>query len=143
MPRSATWVALAFAAGVAWLIIAVSPSGAPMLKAPEAQAQASAKFMGTFSCASSKCHGDPKGRAEYPKLNESVVWAQGGKHFKSFATLTNESLKSGKSPSKIAKNLNIAQPETSDRCLACHAMNVKAELRGPRFNIADGVQIGR
>ena len=140
MRRRATWVALAFAAGIAWLIVAGSPSGAPPLKAPEAQAQASAKFMGTFSCGTSKCHGDTKGRAEYPKMNEAVVWGQGGKHFKSFATLTNESLKSGKSPSKIAKNLNIAQPETSDRCLACHALNVKAELRGSRFNIADGVQ---
>ncbi len=140
MRRRATWAALAFAAGIAWLIIAGSPSEGPTLNAPEAQAQGSPKYMGTFTCASSKCHGDPKGRAEYPKLNEYTVWSQGGKHFKSFATLTNESLKSGKSPSKIAKNLNIAQPETSDRCLACHALNVKAELRGTRFNIAEGVQ---
>src|SRR6266566_4268617 len=140
MRRRATWVALAFATGIAWLIIAGSPSEGPTLKAPEAQAQGSPKYMGNFTCASSKCHGDPKGRAEYPKLNEYTVWSQGGKHFKSFATLTNESLKSGKSPSKIAKALNIAQPETSDRCLACHALNVKPELRGQRFNIADGVQ---
>ena len=140
MRRRATWVALAFATGIAWLIIAGSPSEGPTLKAPEAQAQGSPKYMGNFTCASSKCHGDPKGRAEYPKLNEYTVWSQGGKHFKSFATLTNESLKSGKSPSKIAKALNIAQPETSDRCLACHALNVKPELRGTRFNIAEGVQ---
>ncbi len=139
MRRRAPWVALAFALGVAWVIVATGPSGAPTLKAPEAQAQAPAKFMGTFSCASSKCHGDTKGRAEYPKLNESLAWTQ-EQHFKSFATLTNESLKSGKSPSKIAKNLNIAQPQTSDRCLVCHALNVPADLRGARFNIADGVQ---
>ena len=113
MRRRAPWVALAFALGVAWVIVATGPSGAPTLKAPEALAQAPAKFMGTFSCASSKCHGDTKGRAEYPKLNESLAWTQ-EQHFKSFATLTNESLKSGKSPSKIAKNLNIAQPQTSD-----------------------------
>jgi hypothetical protein len=121
-------------------MIAGSPFEPPTLKPTEAQAQAPAKFMGTVSCGSSKCHGDTKPRAEYPRLNESLVWGQQGLHFKSFETLTNESLKSGRSPSKIAKNLNIAQPQTSDRCLACHALNVKPELRGPRFNIADGVQ---
>jgi len=140
MRRRATWVTLPVAAGIAWLIIAVSPPGAPTLKSPEAQAQAPAKFTGTLSCSLSKCHGDPKGRAEYPKLNEALIWGQQGKHFKSFETLTNENLKSGKSPSKIAKNLNIFQPETSASCLACHALNVKAELRGTRFNIAEGVQ---
>ncbi len=138
MRHRTTWVALAFAAGIASLIIAVSPSHPPIVKSAEAQAPA--KFTGILSCSLSKCHGDPKGRAEYPKLNEALIWGQQGKHFKSFETLTNENLKSGKSPSKIAKNLNIAQPETSDRCLACHALNVSPDLRGQRFKLADGVQ---
>jgi len=129
---------LAIAAGIVSLIIAVSPSRPPILKAAEAQAPA--KFTGILSCSLSKCHGDPKGRAEYPKLNEALIWGQQGKHFKSFETLTNENLKSGKSPSKIAKALNISQPETSDRCLACHALNVNTDLRGQRFKLADGVQ---
>ena len=140
MRHRATWIVLAVATGIASVVTAVSPYRLSTLTAPEAQAQAPAKFTGTLSCSLSKCHGDTKGRSDYPKLNEALVWGQQGKHFKSFQTLTDEKLKSGKSPSKIAKALNIAQPETSDRCLACHALNVKPELRGQRFNIADGVQ---
>jgi len=38
MRRRATWAVLAFAASIAWLIIAGSPSQGPTLNAPQAQA---------------------------------------------------------------------------------------------------------
>jgi len=140
MSRRAACGTLAVASAVVLLTIVPGPFERPAHKPAEAQTPSPPKFTGTLSCGLSKCHGDTKGKADFPKLNESLLWAQQGKHFKSFETLTNEKLKSGKSPSKIAKNLNIAQAETSDRCLACHALNVKPDLRGARFNIADGVQ---
>ena len=140
MSRRAACGTLAIVSAVVCLMIVPGLFERSPRRPAEAQTQSPPKFTGTLSCGLSKCHGDTKGRAEYPKLNENLVWAQGGKHFKSFQTLTDEKLKSGKSPSKIAKNLNISQPETSDRCLACHALNVKPDLRGARFNIADGVQ---
>jgi hypothetical protein len=43
------------------------------------------------------------------------------------------------SPSSIARKLSIAKAETSERCLTCHAVNVKPELRGPKFDVTDGV----
>ena len=104
-----------------------------------AQAQAPAKYTGAGSCGASNCHGSTKPKADYPKLNENISWLQKEKHAKAYETLTNERLKSGVKPSRIAKALNIAKAETSDRCLACHAVNVKPELRGPKFDIADGV----
>jgi len=97
------------------------------------------KFTGAGSCGASNCHGSTKPRAEYPRLNESVVWFQKERHAKAYETLTNEKLKSGVKPSKIAQTLKIAKAETSDRCLSCHAVNVKPALRGPKFDITEGV----
>jgi len=104
-----------------------------------AQAQAPPKYTGAGSCAASNCHGNTKPKADYPKLNENISWLQKEKHAKAYETLTNERLKSGVKPSRIAKALNIAKAEASDRCLTCHAVNVKPELRGPKFDITDGV----
>lgn len=104
-----------------------------------ARAQAPAKYTGAGSCGASNCHGSTKPKADYPKLNENISWLQKEKHAKAYETLTNERLKSGVKPSRIAKGLNIAKAETSDRCLVCHAVNVKPELRGPKFDVADGV----
>jgi len=73
-------------------------------------------------------------------LNEHLIWSQKDKHSKAYAALTNENLKSGASPSKIAGKLNVAKPETSDRCLDCHALNAPPERRGKDFDITDGVQ---
>ena len=103
-------------------------------------AQAAAlKYTGAASCGASNCHGSTKPKADFPKLNENIVWFQKDKHAKAYATLTNEKLKSGVSPSKIATNLKIAKAETSSKCLVCHAVDVKPELRGPKFDIAEGV----
>jgi len=97
------------------------------------------KFTGAASCGASNCHGSTKPAADYPKLNENLVWFQKDRHAKAYDTLTNEKLKSKVSPSQIAQKLKIAKAETSDRCLSCHALNVKPELRGPKFDITEGV----
>jgi hypothetical protein len=128
---------------VALLGVALWPS-ASVMTPDVAHAQAkqdwgTLKYTGTASCAASNCHGSTKPKAEYPKLNENIIWSTKDHHAKGYATLTNEKLKSGVSPSKIAKNLNIAKADTSDRCLVCHAVNVPANLRGPKFDITEGV----
>jgi len=104
----------------------------------DAQAQ-SYKSTGAASCGATNCHGATTPKADYPKLNENSVWFQKERHAKAYDTLTNEKLKSGVRPSKIAQTLKIAKSETSDRCLVCHAVNVKPELRGPKFDITEGV----
>jgi hypothetical protein len=102
-------------------------------------AQGNYKYTGAASCAASNCHGSTKPKADFPKLNENVVWFQKDKHAKAYATLTNEKLKSGVSPAKIATNLKIAKATESSKCLVCHAVDVKPELRGPKFDITEGV----
>jgi hypothetical protein len=97
------------------------------------------KYTGAASCGASNCHGSTKPRADFPRMNENIVWTQKDAHAKAYATLTNEKLKSGVRPSKIAQELKIAKSETSDRCLVCHAVNVPVALRGPKFDITDGV----
>jgi hypothetical protein len=134
---------VAWGAVVAVIILAVvvgggTPPLGPLVPAT-VHAQGNYKYTGAASCGASNCHGSTKPKADFPKLNESVIWFQKDHHAKAYATLTNEKLKSGVSPSKIAQNLKIAKAEGSERCLVCHAVSVKAELRGPKFDISEGV----
>jgi hypothetical protein len=123
---------------VAAVVIGGTGPSAPL--APESvHAQGNYKYTGAASCAASNCHGSTKPKADFPKLNENVVWFQKDKHAKAYATLTNEKLKSGVSPAKIAQNLKIAKATESSKCLVCHAVDVKPELRGPKFDISEGV----
>jgi hypothetical protein len=122
------------------LLLAVQTFLSPFWrKSAEAEGQDSYKFTGAASCGASNCHGSTTPRTDYPKLNENLVWFQKERHAKAYDTLTNEKLKSKVSPSKIAQALKIAKAETSDRCLSCHAVNVKPQLRGPKFDITEGV----
>lgn len=138
MSHRAAWTAAAGAVVVAAVIVAGLIPTAPL--APEAvHAQGNLKYTGAASCAASNCHGNTKPRAEFPKLNENIVWFQKDKHAKAYATLTNERLKSGVSPSKIATNMKLGKAEQSSKCLVCHAVDVPKELRGPKFDISEGV----
>lgn len=138
MLHRAAYTALASAILMVFVAVGSRPAGVATPGAALAQTQ-SLKYTGAASCAASNCHGSTKPKPEYPKLNENIVWLQKDAHAKAYATLTNERLKSGVSPSKIAKGLTIAKAETSDRCLVCHAVNVPVAQRGPKFDIADGV----
>jgi hypothetical protein len=122
------------------VLLLPGPSRLPLLAPGAVQAQAPSKFTGAASCGTSQCHGNANPRADFPRLNEHLIWAQKDKHAKAYAALTNENLKSGKSPSKIAAKLNVTKPETSDRCLDCHALNAPPERRGKDFDLTDGVQ---
>jgi Cytochrome c554 and c-prime len=137
--------------GLGWVLVGVGAllllvlSGEPRpgdrggLSVQDAHAQALLKYTGGASCGGSKCHGNPTPRADFPKMNENTIWQQKDKHAKAYETLTNERLKSGVSPSAMAKKLGIAKAETSDRCLVCHAVNAKPAQRGSKFDISDGV----
>jgi len=136
---------VAGAAVVAVVLVAVVAGGGARSSAPLvpdlAHAQAAAgKYAGAASCGASNCHGSTRPRADYPKLNEATIWSQKDHHARAYTALTSDKPKSGISPSKIATNLKLGKPEASERCLSCHAVNVKPELRGTKFDIAEGVQ---
>lgn len=90
--------------------------------------------LGVASCADSNCHG---AKAPLPgsvvEQNEFLIWSQYDKHAKTYAALTGEHGK------RIAANLGLASAEQAGECLACHADNAPASLRGKGFRIEDGV----
>jgi hypothetical protein len=138
MSHRVVWGAAAGAVAVAAVIVGGLLPTAPL--APDAaHAQGNLKYTGAASCGASNCHGSTKPRPDYPKMNENIIWFQKDKHAKGYATLLNEKLRSGVSPSKIAANLKLGKPEQSSKCLVCHAVDVPKELRGPKFDLTEGV----
>jgi len=138
MSHRVAWGAVVAIVVLAAVIGGNAPTSAPLV--PDlVHAQGNYKYTGAASCGSSSCHGSTKPKADFPKLNENIVWTQKDKHAKAYATLSNEKLKSGVSPAKIAQNLKIAKATESSKCLVCHAVDVKPELRGPKFDISEGV----
>ncbi|MFT7686957.1 MAG: hypothetical protein ACI9FB_002305 [Candidatus Azotimanducaceae bacterium] len=92
------------------------------------------KHLGVASCASSVCHGSVQSRASTAvRQNEYVIWSRRDRHRISYNTLLNDESKA------IAKKLGLKNAHEADICLDCHADNVAVELRGPKFQIDDGI----
>lgn len=89
---------------------------------------------GVASCAGSTCHGSVR-QFEGSNIlhNEFITWTREDRHAKAYQTLLNKESK------RIAQKLGIGAPHTEAVCLDCHADNVSAKLRGPKFQISDGV----
>ncbi|MGH8185785.1 MAG: multiheme c-type cytochrome, partial [Steroidobacteraceae bacterium] len=92
------------------------------------------KHMGVASCATSVCHGK---LAPQPgrnvALNEYRTWTQDDRHSQAYRTLELPESK------RIAANLGLPSATTAKICLDCHADNVPADKRGPKFQMSDGV----
>lgn len=97
-------------------------------------AEADFRHLGVASCATSVCHGK---LAPQPNknvaLNEYRIWTQDDRHSQAYRTLELPESK------RIAANLGLASAATAKICLDCHADNVPAAQRGPKFQISDGV----
>jgi hypothetical protein len=116
------------AALAVWL---VSLSGAA---AAAEIAQTNTKHLGVASCASSVCHGKLKEQTGRDvALNEYFIWSNKDYHSRAFRDLSNARSQA------IAARLGLASAATSKICLDCHADNVPATLRGPKFQLTDGV----
>lgn len=90
--------------------------------------------LGAASCASSVCHGKLNRQdGENVWLNEYRIWTRADKHSEAYRLLENDESK------RIANNLGLARATTAKVCLDCHADNVPQEMRGPKFQISDGV----
>jgi len=103
---------------------------------PAATPGEAGKYSGPGSCASSNCHGgvQPKTLVRISQ-NEYSIWAAQDKHARAYTVLSNSvSL-------RIGKILGLDQaPNKSDKCLTCHALNVRSEQRAQTFqSIDDGV----
>lgn len=92
------------------------------------------QHLGVVTCAGSTCHGatSPSDLSSVLQ-NEFVIWHRQDRHAQAYKVLLNERSR------RIARNLGLPAAEKADICLDCHANNVAPQLRGPRFQISDGV----
>jgi hypothetical protein len=105
----------------------------PQTQTREAQPDQVGKYSGPGSCAASNCHGgiQPKSVVRIAQ-NEYSIWAGQDKHARAYLVLSNSvSL-------RMARILGLPQPPNqSDKCLNCHALNVKADRRAETFQSID------
>ena len=109
-----------------------------LLSAAVAQAQAADiaeyKHLGVATCSSSNCHGKTAPQPnKNAMLNEYRTWVQEDLHAQAYRVLEAPASKA------MAAKLGIANPASAKICLDCHADNVPAAKRGPKFQISDGV----
>src|ERR1700733_1917075 len=98
-------------------------------------AQSTVKHLGVATCASSVCHGKLTAQSDRDvALNEYQIWSHDDYHSRAYRDLINPQSQA------IAAKLGLASAATSKLCLDCHADNVPATLRGPKFQLTDGVQ---
>ena len=92
------------------------------------------QYMGSASCNGSACHGSTKPKTKFTiPQNEYWVWFDNDSHAKAYDKLTEPDSQ------RIAKNLGIANAETSPRCLVCHAVDVDKAHRGANYDVKEGV----
>jgi hypothetical protein len=91
------------------------------------------KYLGVVTCSGSSCHGAPRAGDARVIQNEFLIWHRDDQHAKAYRVLLEDE------GQRIARNLGIKNAASAPECLACHATNAAAELRGKRFQIADGV----
>jgi len=98
------------------------------------------KHLGVGSCATGVCHGKlapVKGTNASDNSNVSQneyrVWQTDDLHSQAYTILE------GAKSKLIAAKLGIGNPTSAAICLDCHADNVPAAQRGPKFQIRDGV----
>lgn len=90
--------------------------------------------LGVAACASPLCHGAvAESRTARVRLDEYRIWLQKDRHARAYQVLLDDRSK------RIAENLGIGAPQGEALCLNCHATNVPADKRGPRFQISNGV----
>jgi len=95
------------------------------------------EFTGVASCAGSTCHGRAEGNGAVVRQDEILTWqepsAPSGAHSRAYAALA------GRRGQQIADSLGIGPATAAPECLGCHTTYAPASLRGPRFQLGDGV----
>ncbi|HEX7036223.1 MAG TPA: multiheme c-type cytochrome [Pseudomonadales bacterium] len=92
------------------------------------------QHLGVASCATGVCHGKLTPQADSNVwLNEYRIWSTDDRHARAYQTLLSDESK------RMAAKLGLPSAHTADICLDCHADNVPAEQRGPKFQLSDGV----
>jgi hypothetical protein len=97
-------------------------------------AHADNKHLGVATCATSVCHGKVAAQKDkHVALNEYRTWTQEDRHAQAYRALESPASKA------IAAKLGLPNAATAKICLDCHADNIPAAMRGPKFQISDGI----
>ena len=100
-------------------------------------APSSAIHEGVATCGGLTCHGRQVASGLVVRQNELITWqdesSTTGDHSRAWRVLTTPRARA------IADRLGLGAAQNAPLCLGCHADPVPARLRGPRFQIADGV----
>jgi hypothetical protein len=92
------------------------------------------QHLGVATCASTLCHGSAKVlEAGAVQQNEYVTWSHFDPHARAYRVLREPPAQ------KMAQRLGIGPAHEARVCLDCHADNVPAAERGPRFQLSDGI----
>jgi hypothetical protein len=91
------------------------------------------KHLGVATCAGSACHGAARMAGGNVRQDEYLLWQRKDPHAQAYATLRSDRSR------RIAANLGLPDATGAPMCLACHADDVPADRRGPRFLASDGV----
>lgn len=106
-------------------------TGLAVAASPPADAS---KYTGPGSCSSTSCHGSVKPRADSRIFqNEYSIWVVKDKHAKAYDALT------GPVGERMGRILNLGKSEQAPKCLACHALDVPADIRAKTFELNEGV----
>jgi len=101
----------------------------PLSKAADAPVQ----YTGPGSCSSTSCHGGVQPRTQTTVLqNEYSTWTVQDKHARAFSALTGDIGK------RMGRILHL-EPETSSRCVTCHALDITQAQKANTFDRNDGV----
>jgi Cytochrome c554 and c-prime len=125
----ATRAARAFAAA-AGLILALSTVTTGLAQTPRPDNA----HLGIASCSGNNCHGatERPAQSRVPG-NEYIIWSKRDKHRLAYAVLLEDRA------IKMARALGLPDAANAKICLDCHADNVPANLRGPQFQLSDGI----
>lgn len=92
---------------------------------------------GVMSCYGSTCHGRQESTGVVVLQNEIQIWQDettvAGAHVRAYKILFDDRSQA------IAEKMNIGAAHTAPECLSCHSDPVPASLRGPQFQISDGI----
>jgi cytochrome c554/c'-like protein len=115
---------------LAWL----SGSATAQSEAPTLPQYGGDSHLGVVTCAGSTCHGATRPFQNAAiNQNEFVIWQRKDKHARAYKVLLNDQSK------RIARNLGLKAAHEAKICLDCHSDNAGENLRGKRFQLADGV----
>ena len=93
--------------------------------------------LGVMGCYGSTCHSRQEATGVVVRQNEILTWqdqtSTTGAHLRAYKVLL-----SGRSKA-ITQRLNLAEPQEEPACLGCHSDNIAINLRGPKFQVDDGI----